>query len=158
MEKDPGIYLRHILEAIANIEADTAGYDFAKFRVDRRARQLVERNLEILSEASRRLPKELKEGEAHVPWRAIAGIGNVPPPRLPRNVSGHPVGDLPKGSEDAQRGRQPHCPASQHSPSQETEESLTRFGPWRAHGQSTHTGAEVPRSNAAASSPSNWVP
>jgi uncharacterized protein with HEPN domain len=30
-----------------------------------------------LSEASRRLPKELKEGEAHVPWRAIAGIGNV---------------------------------------------------------------------------------
>jgi uncharacterized protein with HEPN domain len=77
MEKDPGIYLRHILEAIANIEADTAGYDFGKFRVDRRARQLVERNLEILSEASRRLPKELKEGEAHVPWRAIAGIGNV---------------------------------------------------------------------------------
>jgi len=65
MEKDPGIYLRHILEAIANIEADTAGYDFGKFRVDRRARQLVERNLEILSEASRRLPKELKEGEAH---------------------------------------------------------------------------------------------
>ena len=77
MEKDPGIYLRHILKAIANIEADTAGYDFGKFRVDRRARQLVERNLEILSEASRRLPKELKEGEAHVPWRAIAGIGNV---------------------------------------------------------------------------------
>ena len=77
MEKDPGIFLRHILEAIANIEADTAGYDFRKFRVDRRARQLVERNLEILSEASRRLPKELKEGEAHVPWRAIAGIGNV---------------------------------------------------------------------------------
>jgi uncharacterized protein with HEPN domain len=76
MEKDPGIYVRHILEAIANIEADTAGYDFGKFRVDRRARQLVERNLEILSEASRRLPKELKEGEAHVPWRAIAGIGN----------------------------------------------------------------------------------
>ena len=52
MEKDPGIYLRHVLEAIANIEADTAGYDFGKFRVDRRARQLVERNLEILSEAS----------------------------------------------------------------------------------------------------------
>jgi uncharacterized protein with HEPN domain len=33
MEKDPGIYVRHILEAIANIEADTAGYDFGKFRV-----------------------------------------------------------------------------------------------------------------------------
>jgi uncharacterized protein with HEPN domain len=77
MEKDPAIYIRHMLEAIANIEADTAGYDFEKFRSDRRTRQLVERNLEILSEASRRLPTELKEGEAQIPWRAIAGIGNV---------------------------------------------------------------------------------
>jgi uncharacterized protein with HEPN domain len=53
MEKDPAIYVRHILEAIANIETDIAGYDFEKFRADRRTRQLVERNLEILSEASR---------------------------------------------------------------------------------------------------------
>lgn len=77
MEKDSGIHLHHILEAIANIETDTAGYDFERFRLDRRARQLVERNLEILSEASRRLPNNLKEQEAHIPWRAIAGIGNV---------------------------------------------------------------------------------
>src|SRR3979411_949103 len=77
MDKDPGIYVRHILDAITNIEMDTAGYDFEKFRADRRTRQLVERNLEILSEASRRLPEELKAEEARVPWRAIAGIGNV---------------------------------------------------------------------------------
>lgn len=77
MDKDPGIYIRHILEAIANIETDTAEHDFERFRLDRRARQLVERNLEILSEASRRLPNHLKEQEAHIPWRAIAGIGNV---------------------------------------------------------------------------------
>ncbi len=32
-------------EAIANITADTYGYDFERFRTDRRARQLVERNL-----------------------------------------------------------------------------------------------------------------
>jgi uncharacterized protein with HEPN domain len=77
MEKDPAICVRHILEAIANIEADIAGYDFERFRADRRTRQLVERNLEILSEASRRLPNEYKDREAQIPWRAIAGIGNV---------------------------------------------------------------------------------
>ena len=77
MDKDPGVYVRHILEAIANIEADTAGYDFQKFRTDRRARQLVERNLEILSEASRRLPVELKAKEPTIPWQAVAGIGNI---------------------------------------------------------------------------------
>jgi len=77
MEKDPAIYVRHILEAIANIEADIAGYDFERFRADRRTRQLVERNLEILSEASRRLPNEYKDREVQISWRAIAGIGNV---------------------------------------------------------------------------------
>jgi hypothetical protein len=30
MDKDPGIYVRHILDAITNIEMDTAGYDFEK--------------------------------------------------------------------------------------------------------------------------------
>ena len=77
MERDFGLYVDHMLEAIANIEADTAGYEFEGFRKDRRIRQLVERNLEIISEASRRLPPAAKEAEAQIPWRAIAGIGNV---------------------------------------------------------------------------------
>lgn len=77
MERDFGVYVDHMLEAIANIEADTVGYDFEKFRKDRRVRQLVERNLEIISEASRRLPPAAKHAECQIPWRAIAGIGNV---------------------------------------------------------------------------------
>lgn len=76
MQRAP-LYVEHMLEAIANIEADTAGYDFARFRTDRRVRQLVERNLEIISEASRRLPRAATEAEGRIPWRAIAGIGNV---------------------------------------------------------------------------------
>jgi uncharacterized protein with HEPN domain len=43
MDKDSAIYVRHMLDAIANIEADIAGYDFERFRADRRTRQLVER-------------------------------------------------------------------------------------------------------------------
>jgi len=77
MERDPRLYVDQMLEAIANIEADTAGYDFETFRKDRRVRQLVERNLEIISEASRRLPQALKAAEGRIPWRAIAGIGNI---------------------------------------------------------------------------------
>lgn len=77
MERDITLYADHMLDAIANIEADTAGYDFERFRRDRRVRQLVERNLEIISEASRRLPQVFKDAEGQIPWRAIAGIGNV---------------------------------------------------------------------------------
>lgn len=77
MDREPRLYVDRMLDAIANIEADTAGYDFERFRKDRRVRQLVERNLEIISEASRRLPQASKDAEGRIPWRAIAGIGNV---------------------------------------------------------------------------------
>lgn len=77
MAKNPKLYAVHMLDAIANIEADIAGHDFDSFKIDRRAKQLVERNLEILSESSRRLPQHMKAGEADIDWMAIAGIGNV---------------------------------------------------------------------------------
>lgn len=70
-------YIGHILDALTNIKADIEGHDFESFRNDRRTRQLVERNLEIISEASRRIPIELKESEPEISWRSIAGIGNV---------------------------------------------------------------------------------
>jgi uncharacterized protein with HEPN domain len=76
-QRDPRVQADDVLQAIANIEADTAGLDFAQFVADRRTRQLVERNLEIISEASRRIPDRLKATESDVPWREIAGIGNV---------------------------------------------------------------------------------
>jgi uncharacterized protein with HEPN domain len=75
--RDSRAYADDLLQAIANIEADTAGLDFERFAADRRVRQLVERNLEIISEASRRIPDRLKAAEPDVPWREIAGIGNV---------------------------------------------------------------------------------
>lgn len=77
MARDPALHADHLLQAIANIEADLAGCDFETFRQDRRTKQLVERNLEIISEASRRLPDELKSREKTIEWRAIAGIGNI---------------------------------------------------------------------------------
>ncbi len=77
MSKDPTLYADQILEAIKNICADIDGKNLESFCADRRTRQLVERNLEILSEASRRLPDEFKQRESDIPWRNIAGIGNV---------------------------------------------------------------------------------
>ena len=77
MAKSHEVYLTHIEEAIANIEADISGCDYDRFRKDRRVRQLVERNLEILSEASRRIPEDVKAKEPDIRWKEIAGIGSV---------------------------------------------------------------------------------
>jgi uncharacterized protein with HEPN domain len=68
-QRDPRLHADDILQAIANIEADTADLDFERFAADRRTRQLVERNLEIISEASRRIPDHLKAAEPDIPWR-----------------------------------------------------------------------------------------
>ncbi len=65
--RDARLHADDILQAIANIEADTAGVAFEGFVVDRRTRQLVERNLEIISEASRRIPEHLKATEPDIP-------------------------------------------------------------------------------------------
>jgi len=47
------------------------------FEADWRAQWLVERGIEIVSEASRRLPSDMKAKHPAIPWPKIAGIGNV---------------------------------------------------------------------------------
>jgi uncharacterized protein with HEPN domain len=54
-----------------------AGSDLQQFSTDLRANYAVTRCLEIISEASRRLPDDLKAQYPAIPWRAIAGAGNV---------------------------------------------------------------------------------
>jgi uncharacterized protein with HEPN domain len=47
------------------------------FEPDRRKRWLVERGIEIISEASRHLPDDLKARHPDIPWPKVAGISNV---------------------------------------------------------------------------------
>jgi uncharacterized protein with HEPN domain len=54
-----------------------AGLSFEEFERDRRTFFAATRALEIISEAARRLPSELRERHSHLPWRAIMGVGNV---------------------------------------------------------------------------------
>lgn len=48
-----------------------------QFLIDRRTVYAVTRCLEIISEASRRLPAELKARHPHIRWQGMAGAGNV---------------------------------------------------------------------------------
>jgi uncharacterized protein with HEPN domain len=54
-----------------------AGFDFESFRNDERTIFAVIRCLEVVSEASRRLPEDLKARHPNLPWKSIAGAGNV---------------------------------------------------------------------------------
>src|ERR1700686_3090480 len=65
-----------ILETVERIQLKTAGKTFAEFDADWELRFIVQRAIEIISEATRRLPEELKATRPEIEWRSIAGIGN----------------------------------------------------------------------------------
>jgi uncharacterized protein with HEPN domain len=69
--------LRDILRHIDLAEQFTAGLDWPGFRDDARAVYAVTRCLEIISEASRRLPDDLKARHPAIAWRQMAAAGNV---------------------------------------------------------------------------------
>jgi uncharacterized protein with HEPN domain len=69
--------LHDILEAIEGIESTAAGMTFAAYQESWQNRRAVERGVEIISEASRHIPDELKRRYRHICWREIAGIGNL---------------------------------------------------------------------------------
>ena len=75
--KNPAQRLCDIVDNIDAIEAFTAGMDFEAFAADRKTLYAVVRALEIVSEASRRLPPELKSRRPEVDWVGLAAAGNV---------------------------------------------------------------------------------
>ena len=68
--------LAHIDEAIDNIRQMLAGRTRAAFVEDMMLRLAVERSLEIISEASRHIPPDLKASEQTINWRRLADLGN----------------------------------------------------------------------------------
>jgi len=76
MASDPRIYLEDILAAVSGIQETLHGANFSEYQRNRSLRRAVEREIEIISEASRRIPDDLKQSEPTIPWRDMAGIGN----------------------------------------------------------------------------------
>src|SRR5665213_1187611 len=69
--------LRDILHHIDLAAQLVARFDYAIFNNDVRTVYAVTRCLEIISEASRRLPDQLKARHPSIAWKQMAGAGNV---------------------------------------------------------------------------------
>jgi len=75
--KNPAQRLSDIIDNIDAIHAFTAKLDLQTFRADQKTVYAVVRALEIISEASRRLPDELHHRHPEIDWAAIAAAENV---------------------------------------------------------------------------------
>lgn len=69
--------LDYMSEALADLETLTGGREQPDYLEDRIVQRAVERCLEVISEASRKLPETMKAAHPEIPWRKVAGIGNV---------------------------------------------------------------------------------
>jgi len=75
--KNAGQRLQDILDNINAIREFVGAMDFTAFAADRRTTYAVVRALEIISEAVKRLPSELKDRHLSIDWPAIAAAGNI---------------------------------------------------------------------------------
>ncbi len=77
MKKDVKVFLEDILESIEKIEEYTANIDEEDFYENSIIQDAVLRRLEIIGEAARNVPDEVRERYFDVPWKQIAGMRDV---------------------------------------------------------------------------------
>ena len=69
--------LDDMLEAIDGITSATAGKSLADYKAGWTLKHAVQRGIEIISEASRALPDEIRATRPEIPWPQVRTIGNV---------------------------------------------------------------------------------
>lgn len=74
MSKRPiKLYLSDIQTAIKKIEIYTKGLTYTRFRRDEKTIDAVTRNIEIIGEAAKHIPREIRLNHVEVPWKQIIG-------------------------------------------------------------------------------------
>ena len=71
MSLSPHEYIRHILDEIDYILTQISDIDFDSFLKDATLKRAFVRSLEIIGEASKRLPEDIKAMQPDVEWRKV---------------------------------------------------------------------------------------
>lgn len=77
MPKDYEVYLDDILDSIKKINKYTKSISYKEFAKNTLISDGVIRNLEVIGEAVKRLPLEMKRKYPDIEWRKIAGIRDI---------------------------------------------------------------------------------
>lgn len=67
-------YLNDILQSIADIRDFIAGMSYDRFTADRKTIHAVVRSLEIIGEATKKIPQEIRLLHPDLPWSEIAAM------------------------------------------------------------------------------------
>lgn len=75
-KRDWRLFVEDILECIGKIEKYIKNMEFDKYEKDSKTIDAVVRNLEIIGEASKNIPENIKMRYKNVYWKGIVGLRN----------------------------------------------------------------------------------
>jgi len=75
--RDYKLYLDDILEAAKRIEKYTEGLSIERLKKNALVLDGVVRNLEIIGEATKNIPVQVREKHPEIEWRKIAGLRDI---------------------------------------------------------------------------------
>ena len=74
MKRNCKIYLQDILDAFDSIENFLGEMTLTEFRDDDKTASAVIRKFEIIGEAAKQIPKEIRQKYSDIPWKEMAGM------------------------------------------------------------------------------------
>ncbi|MHA1839532.1 MAG: HepT-like ribonuclease domain-containing protein [Candidatus Ranarchaeia archaeon] len=72
--RDYLLYLTDIIKAMERIQDFVKGMDYTGFKGDDKTRSAVIQKLEIIGEATKQIPMDIRERHPQIPWKELAGM------------------------------------------------------------------------------------
>lgn len=77
MKRDVTLYMKDVIDSIDKIYEFIKGINYHKFLEDEKTNCAVVRKLEIIGEAVKNIPPQIRHNYPDIPWKEIAGMRDI---------------------------------------------------------------------------------